>query len=138
MLLLNIFKPQKSNFKHFWWKIKLLTWGLFFLWIRTKYLDINTVQTAMISKDLTKFWSKFQIHVLWYSYTRDVSFPVNPYQSPSRKLYPRASRHINNSLTVHFFLNSEMQLCKSKVLNNLGYSLRKVYKLFFVTKKGSA
>ena len=91
--------------------------------------DLNFRFTSSVTAILeTRIWNldqnKFQIHVLCYSYTRDESFPLNPYQSSSRKLYPRASRHINNSLTVHLFLNSEMQLCKSKELNNLGMKVQ--------------
>ena len=91
-----------------------------------KLLNI-TVQTAMI-----KFWSKFRIQILWYSLTRDNSFLITPSQFVWRKqenLSSSTSRHINNSLSVYVFLNSE--------LNNGGMKVqvKRTSKSYFLSPK---
>ena len=73
----------------------------------------------MISEALIKFWSKFQIQILWYSFTRDDIFLLTLFQSPSWKIFPERSRHMNNSLGVYLFLNSEL---KQRQIKNIQYS----------------
>ena len=63
---------------------------------------------AMISKALINFWSKFQIQIPWYSFTRDKSFLLTLSQSPHKNPSSRVSRHISNSFSVYLFLNSEL------------------------------
>ena len=66
------------------------------------------MEAEMISKATIKFCSKFQIQILSYSFTRDHSFLLTPPSSPLKEdLYPRASRHIDNSLNVYLFLDFE-------------------------------
>ena len=69
------------------------------------------VQTVTISKAMIKFWSKFHIQILWYNFTKDNSFLLTPSQSlPGKQESPSSSvsRHINNSVSVYVFLDSEL------------------------------
>ena len=52
------------------------------------------MQTTMISEALNKYWFKFQIQILWCSFTRNDSFLPTLYQSPPWKYSPSASRHL--------------------------------------------
>ena len=89
----------------------------------------------MISEALIKFWSKFQIQILWYSFTRDDILLLTLFQSPSWKIFPERSRHMNNSLGVYLFLNSELKLGKSKIFNTqrMKVQVKRVF-VFFLTK----
>ena len=55
----------------------------------------------MISKAIIKFWSKFQIQILWYSFTRDHSFPLTPFQA--RKILSPAPLGILTTALVCIF-----------------------------------
>ena len=82
---------------------------------------------------MNKFWSKFHIQILWYSFTRDNRFLLTPFQSLSGKQENPSSGtsiHVNNNLSVHFFLGSELSNERMKV------QVKRVFKgYFFVTKK---
>ena len=64
----------------------------------------STVETAMI-----KFWSKFQIQNLSYSFTRDESFllPLSS-KSPKENPFSRISRHISIRLSVYLFRDFQL------------------------------
>ena len=67
---------------------------------------------------MIKCWSKFHIQILWYSFTRQNRFPLTPSQSFSGKQEnpsSSASRHVNNSVCMYFFHDSEFfsQTCIS-------------------------
>ena len=63
---------------------------------------------------MIKFWSKFHIQILMYSFTRENRFPLIPSQYLPVKQENSSSsfsRHVNNSLSVYFssILNSIME-----------------------------
>ena len=100
MLFLNILKILKVSFSKFWRENLHIPWlvGSFFLEHCVKLLD-NTVETAMISKAMFKFWSIFHIQNPWCGFTRDNSFLQTPSQllpGKQESLSPSTSRHINN------------------------------------------
>ena len=81
---------------------------------------------------MIKFWSKFHIQILWYSFIRDNKFLLTPSLSLQGKQENSSSfvfRHVSNSLSVYFLLDSE--------LNNreLEVQVKRAKSYFFVTKK---
>ena len=61
---------------------------------------------------------KFHIQILWYSFTRDNRFLLTSSQSlPEKQENPSttASRHINTSLSMYLFLDSELSDGRMKV-----------------------
>ena len=94
----------------------------------------SSVQTAMISKPMIKFWSKFHIQILWYSFTRDNRCRVTPSQSLSGKQenpFSSASRHINNSFSVYLFLDSELNNGRIKVQVKRPFESKRVFESCF-------
>ena len=92
----------------------------------------STMQTAMISKAIIKFWSKFHIQMLWYSFIRHKKFLQTPSQylpGKQENLSSSASRHINNSLSVYFFLDSELDNGGMKV------EVKRDFEKYFVSPK---
>ena len=86
------------------------------------------MQRATISKCIIRFWSKFHIQILGYSFTKENRFLLTLSQSLQGKQENpcfSASRHVNNSLSVYFFLYSE--------LNNEGMTVqvKRVFKTYF-------
>ena len=63
---------------------------------------------------MIKFWSKFHIQILWYSFTSDSRFLLTPSQSLPGKS-SSASGHINSILSVYIFLDSELNNGAMKV-----------------------
>ena len=89
-------------------------------------------QTARISKAMIKFWSKFHIQILYYSFTTDDRFLLTSSQSLQVKQeLPSSSdsRNISNSLSVYFFLDPE--------LNNRGIKVevKGDFKSYFLSPK---
>ena len=112
MLHLNICKILKISFWTFWRKncISLALWALFSL-KPYKVFSNSTVQTAATSVAMIKFWSKFNIQILCYSFTWDNRFLLTPFQSfPGKQENPSssASKHINHILSLYPFLDSEL------------------------------
>ena len=92
------------------------------------------MQTATISKFIIRFWSKFHIYILGYSFTRENRFLLNSSQSLQGKQEnpcPSASRHVNNSLSKYFFLDSE--------INNKGMKvqIKRAFKSYFLLPKNN-
>ena len=86
------------------------------------------MQTVTIRKAMIKFCSKFHIQILWYSFTRGKKFLLTPSQSlPGKQENPSSSisTHVNNSLSVWFFLDFE--------LNNGGMKVqvKRAFKSYF-------
>ena len=57
------------------------------------------MKPVTISKFMIKFWSKFHIQMLWYSFTWDSRFLQTPSLISTRKILPPASLDIKNSLS---------------------------------------
>ena len=90
------------------------------------------MQRATISKSIIRFWSKFHIQILRYSFTRENRFLLNPshsLQGKQENLCSSASRQVNNSLSKYFFLDSE--------LNNKGMKVqvKRAFKATFCHQK---
>ena len=69
------------------------------------------MQAATTSKAMIKFWSKFHIQILWYGFTKENRFLLTPSQALPRKQEnpsSSASSHVDNSFSVYFFLDSEL------------------------------
>ena len=70
-------------------------------------------------------------------------FPINPLAVSPRKTgkpFPqRLHRHINNSLNVYLFLDSELQLGKSKEFNNecMKVQVKRAFKSYFLSPKSN-
>ena len=89
---------------------------------------LRIVLTATI-----KWWSKFHIQILCYSFTRVNRFLLIPSHSlPGKQEIPSSSDfgHVNNSRSEYFFLDSELSNGKMKVQVKGAFKGR-----FFVTKK---
>ena len=105
LFYLNIFKILKLSFSTFLEELHISCLVSFYN---------STMQTATTSKAMIKFWSKFQIQILLYSFSRDNRFLITHSHSlPGKQENPfsSASRHINNSLSKYLFssiLNSIM------------------------------
>ena len=82
---------------------------------------------------MIKFSSKFHIQILWFSITRDNRFlltPSQPLPGEQENTSSSVSRHFSNSLSVYFFLDSELTNGRRKV------QVKRAFKgYFFVTKK---
>ena len=81
-----------------------------------------------------KFWSKFQIQILWYSFTRDNRFVLTPSQSllKNRKILPPAPVDTSTTALVRTFssiLNSVMLEWK--------YKSRELLKAIFLSPKNN-
>ena len=57
------------------------------------------MKPVTISKSMIKFWSKFHIQMLWYSFTWDSRFLQTPSLISTRKILPPAPLDIKNSLS---------------------------------------
>ena len=75
-------KSWKSNFEHFEGKFAVLT--------------------AIISKAMIKFLSKFHVQIHWYRFTRGNRLLLNPFQS-SRKTFPPAPLSTSTIVLVCVF-----------------------------------
>ena len=92
------------------------------------------MQTATISKSIIRFWSKFHIQILGYSFTRENRFLLNPSESLQGKQEnpcPSTSRHVNNSLSKYFFLDSELHNKGMKV------QIKRAFKSYFLSPKNN-
>ena len=87
-----------------------------------------------------KFWSTFHIQNHWYRLTSDNNF----LQSTSQFLLgkqenpgPIVSRHISKSLNIYLFLDFELELGKSKELNNkrMRVRVKRAFKSYFLSPK---
>ena len=84
---------------------------------------------------MLKLWSKFQIQIVWYSFTRDHSFILPPW-----KILSQTSVHINDSLSMYLSLDSELYPGKSKEFNNQRIKIqvkRAFIKSYFFLQKNS-
>ena len=84
------------------------------IWFWTFWMKICSVLTAIISKAMIKFLSKFHVQIHWYRFTRDNRFLLNPSQS-TRNSSSSAFRHINNSLSVCLLPDSELNNRGTKI-----------------------
>ena len=108
MLYINVFKILKLPFSTFWG---------FHISFRASFYN-STVQTATISKAMIKFWSKFHIQILSYSFSRHNRFLIIHSQfsrksTVFRNNYPQYAKL--KSLSLHFFLFqkvSSLSLCE--------------------------
>ena len=75
---------------------------------------------------MIKFWSKFLIQILWYSFTIDNTSLLIPSQStPGKQENPSSSVSRHNSFSVYFFLSSELSNGGIKVQVKLFLSPKK-------------
>ena len=85
--------------------------------------------TAIISKAMIKFLSKFHVQIHWYRFTRGNRFLLNPFQSP-KKTFPPAPLSTSTIVLVCVF---------STILNSIiegrKYRASELLKAIFVTKK---
>ena len=84
---------------------------------------------------MLKLWSKFQIQIVCYSFTRDHSFILPPW-----KILSQTSVHINDSLSMYLSLDSELYPGKSKEFNNQRIKIqvkRAFVKSYFFLQKSS-
>ena len=109
MLFLNIFKILKMSFWHFEGKIAyILPFGLFFFIKSCKAFRIAQSKWPQLVKPC--FDS--DLYFTFKTSGRANCFLQSPSHSISGKQGnppPSPSRHINNSLNVYFFLNSELK-----------------------------
>ena len=98
---LNIFKILKISF----WKKNCIS--------SLALQAFRIVQTVTISKAMIKFWFKFHIQIIWYSFTRDNRFLLTLSQSlPEKQENPPASLDKSATTLVYMFysiLNSIMK-----------------------------
>ena len=90
------------------------------------------MQRATINKSIIRFSSKFHIQILGYSFTRENRFLLNPFQSLQGKQgnpCSSASRHVNNSFSKHFFLDSELSNKGMKI------QVKRAFKSYFFSPK---
>ena len=92
------------------------------------------MQTATISISIIRFSSKFHIQILGYSFTRENRFlltPSQPLQGKQEKPSSSVCGHVNNSLSVYFLLDSE--------LNNEGMKVqvKKAFKSYFLSTRNN-
>ena len=81
---------------------------------------------------MIKFWSKFHIEIFRYSFTRDKKFLLTPSHflpGKQEKNSSNASKHVNNSLSVYFFLNSELSNGRMKV------QVKRAFESYFLSPK---
>ena len=140
MLFLIIFKIYKILLWTFWRKncISLDLQAHFSL---KPCKAFRTVQTATISKAMFKFWSTFHIQNHWYRVTRDNNF----LQSTSQFLLemqenpppPSSLDTSARALIFIFFLDFELELGKSKELNNkrMRVRVKRAFKSYFLSPK---
>ena len=114
ILCLNIFKILKMSFWTFWRKITYL--------LLRKLLEQRNVNNTF----------KLHIKILWYSFSRNSRFLLTPSQFHPGKQESSsscASRHINNSLSMYLFLDSELNNGGKKV------QVKRAFKSFFCHQK---
>ena len=92
------------------------------------------MQIATISKSIIRFWVKFHIQILGYSFTRNSRFLLTPsrsFQGKQENPYSSASRHVSNSLRKYFFLDSELSNERMKV------QVKRAFKSYFLTAENN-
>ena len=83
---------------------------------------------------MIKFWSKFHIQILWYSFIGENRFLLTPSQSlPGKQENPSssASRHATNSLSLYFLLSSELSNGGMKI------QVKRAFKSYFLSPKNN-
>ena len=87
----------------------------------------STVLTAMI-----KFWSKFYIRILGYSFTRDNRFLLTPSQSLPGKQESLSPAPLDTSTTALVCIFSSIL---NSIMEGSKFRSRELLRLFFITKQ---